>query len=192
MPGLDGAPFALVVGDRSPRKNVGFVVDLWPDVLALRPDARLVLVGPPGWGTNQELPGLSALIARGSVVEAGLVSDATLRWAYENAAVTLCPSRLEGFGLPVVEALGFGCPVVHSTDAAQVEAAQGHGIAMSLDDRRGWIDAIVRRLDTGSGTRPVMASPQRSWGDAGAELVAAVRAARARPVTTAVPASGGR
>ncbi|MDH3682283.1 MAG: glycosyltransferase, partial [Acidimicrobiia bacterium] len=48
IPELIDRRFALVVGDRSRRKNAGFVVDLWSDVVALVPDAHLVLVGPPG------------------------------------------------------------------------------------------------------------------------------------------------
>ena len=165
--GTDG--FVLVVGDRSPRKNVGFIVELWPDVLEHRPNAQLVLVGPPGWGTNEAAPGIRELVSTGSVVEAGHVSDARLRWAYEHAAVTLCPSRLEGFGLPVVEALGLGCPVIHSADPAQVEAAAGAGTAIGLEDRGAWVESIVRHLDGVPRPRP---SITRTWDDAASELAA--------------------
>jgi glycosyltransferase involved in cell wall biosynthesis len=163
--------FALVVGDRSRRKNVGFIVDLWPEVVARHPDARLVLVGPPGWGHNEELPALTRLFDRGSVVEAGFVTDSELRWAYENAVATLCPSRLEGFGLPVVEALSLGCPVILSTDPAQVEASAGLGTAVDLADRERWIDTIVDHF--GQHRRPPVRPPGRSWAEVAEELVAA-------------------
>lgn len=168
----DGSTFALVVGDRSGRKNLGFVLDLWPEVVARHPNARLALVGPPGWGRNEHLPGLHRLLADGAVVELGLISDAQLRWAYRKASVTLCPSRHEGFGLPVLEAITLGCPVVLSTDPAQVEAAAGRATPVDLDDRRRWIDAIVDHLDN---RRPVPeVTSVRGWTDVAAELVDAV------------------
>ena len=83
--------------------------------------------------------------------------------------VTLCPSLLEGFGLPVLEALTLGCPVVLSTDAAQVEAAAGSGTPVAVDDRQGWVEAIVEHLDH---RRPVR-RPEvvREWSDVASELV---------------------
>jgi len=173
LSGVDCGKFVLVVGDRSPRKNVRFVAELWADVVERRPNARLVLVGPPGWGTDEEVSGIADLVASGSVIEAGHVSEGQLRWAYENAAATLCPSRLEGFGLPVVEALGFGCPVIHSTDPAQIEAANGAGTAIGLDDRRSWIEASITHLD-GTDRHGPNTVPRRTWDDAADELVGAV------------------
>ncbi|MEL7156316.1 MAG: glycosyltransferase family 1 protein [Actinomycetota bacterium] len=169
---LDGRPFALVVGDRSHRKNLGFVVDLWPRVVAHRPDAHLAVVGPPGWGRNQLLPGLDELVSSGTASTHELIPDEQLRWAYEQAAVTLCPSLLEGFGLPVLEALSFGCPVIVSTDPAQLEAAGGRGTAIPVDRPAAWSAAIVDRL---AGPRPAIdLLPDRDWDQVAAELVAAV------------------
>lgn len=172
LAGLTPRSFALVVGDRSPRKNVGLIVDLWPQVVSRCPYARLLLVGPPGWGRDETVPGLAGMTRNGSVVEAGMVSDGQLKWAYQNASVTLCPSRLEGFGLPVVEALNFGCPVVLSTDPAQVEAARGRGSPVDLDDRKGWIDAIVDHFETSR--MPPAAETDWTWDDMTDELVRAV------------------
>jgi glycosyltransferase involved in cell wall biosynthesis len=138
-------------------------------VLEHRPNAQLILVGPPGWGTNEGAPGIRQLVSAGSVVEAGHVPDAQLRWAYEHAAVTLCPSLLEGFGLPVVEALGLGCPVILSADPAQVEAAAGAGTPISLRDRGAWVEAIVRHLDGVPRPQPAI---RRTWNDAAFELAA--------------------
>jgi glycosyltransferase involved in cell wall biosynthesis len=171
---LVGRRFALVVGDRSHRKNLGFVLDLWPEVVARRPDAHLALVGPPGWGRNQRLGALSDLVAAGVATELGLIPDGQLRWAYQHAAVTLCPSRLEGFGLPVLEALTLGCPVVLSTDPAQVEVADGRGTVIGLDRPERWVDAIVDHL--GSSPGAVEAPPPRTWVDVVTDLVAAAEA----------------
>jgi len=55
--------FALVVGDASPRKNLGFVIDLWPRVLAHDPDATLVVAGPQSWGPTEHGRAYAELVA---------------------------------------------------------------------------------------------------------------------------------
>ena len=178
LPELEGRTFALVVGDRSHRKNLGFVIDLWAEVMARHPGAHLALAGPPGWGRNEQLPGLIDLRRAAAASEQGLISDGQLRWAYEHAAVTLCPSLLEGFGLPVLEALSLGCPVILSTDPAQVEAAGGRATPIALTRPSAWVDAIVDHL------RPPRSSveppPRRTWTDVAEELVAAADDANRR------------
>ncbi len=190
IPALDGRTFALMVGDRSRRKNAGFVVRLWPEVVRLVPGAHLALIGPPGWGRNEQLPELADLVAAGAASDLGLVSERALHWAYRAAAVTLCPSLLEGFGLPVVEALALGCPVLASPDPAQVEAAGGAATVVDLADRAGWVDAIAEHLRAGPGSPAREAQPiERSWDDVADELVAAVAAARVPRARPERPAS---
>lgn len=173
IPELDGRRFGLVVGDLSHRKNTGFVAGLWSDVVTLVPDAHLALIGPPGWGRNEDIPELTELVQRGQLTLAGRVDDGALRWAYEHARVTLCPSLLEGFGLPVVEALHLGCPVVSSPDPAQVEAAGGAATIIDLADRDRWVRAIAELLtETRGSLPPADHLPEfRTWGQVAAELV---------------------
>lgn len=174
VPALEGRRFALAVGDQSPRKNVGFLLRIWPAVVAQVPDAHLALVGPPGWGRNEVLPGLQQLVAADAVSHHGRLSDASLRWAYEHARVTLCPSLLEGFGLPVLEALSLGSPAVISTDPAQVEAAQGAALPIPIADSDRWVDAIVEHIQ--SPRCAVRRHQTRTWDDVAADLVRAASA----------------
>lgn len=175
VPTLEARRFALAVGDQSPRKNVGFLLRIWPRVVARVPDAHLALVGPPGWGRNEALPGLEQLVAAGAVSHLGRLSDAALRWAYEHARLTLCPSLLEGFGLPVLEALSLGSPAVISTDPAQVEAAQGAALPIPVTDSDRWVDAIVEHIQ--SPRCALIRYQTRTWDDVAADLVGAVAAA---------------
>jgi glycosyltransferase involved in cell wall biosynthesis len=172
-------PFALVVGDASPRKNLRFLTRLWPAVRARRPDLVLAVAGPAGWGVDDGLRELDALVATGAALRLGLVGDAALRWAYEHAAVVLCPSRLEGFGLPALEAVTFGAPLVRSPDPALAEAAHGAGTVAALDDPLGWVEAIDDAMRAGRVAEPPVGTA-RSWDDVAVATVAAARAARRR------------
>jgi glycosyltransferase involved in cell wall biosynthesis len=179
--------FALVVGDASPRKNLAFVGRCWTGVIERDPEAVLAIVGPKGWGTNEGFAELQNLVTKGRAVLLGHVSNAELRWAYEHASVTLCPSLLEGFGLPVAEALAAGSPVVSSTDPAQMEAGAtilnsmpGAWIRhLSVTNPEPWIHEICERLQTPRvHTRPVTAigaepsltvAARRTWADVAGE-----------------------
>lgn len=180
IPQLRGRPFALVVGDPSPRKNLPLLVDAWPQVVDQVPDAVLVVVGPDSWGETVHGRRFAELVEAGSLLRLTGLPDAPLRWCYEQAAVVLCPSLAEGFGLPALEGLDLGAPVVTSLDAALVEATGDLALHLPGDDPRPWVAATVEALRRGRAAHDA-AAPERSprtWDDVAAETVAAVRAAR--------------
>jgi glycosyltransferase involved in cell wall biosynthesis len=86
------------------------------------PDLPLVVVGPTGWG-ELRLPELPS----GRIHRLGRLDDADLAVAYAEAALVLVPSRAEGFGLPVVEAMAHGVPVVTS-DAPALREVGGEAV----------------------------------------------------------------
>lgn len=177
VPVVAGRPFALVVGDTQPRKNLPAVVTAWREVAAARPDAVLLQVGPPPWGQQDYGPHFDALVASGNVHQLQDVTDGVLRWAYEHAAVVLAPSRAEGFGLPAAEALDLGAPLVTSTDAALVEVSGDRATHLAPDDVAGWARVALERL--AAPVSPWVApAVTRSWDDVAAETVAAVLAGR--------------
>jgi len=140
--GIDGRAFALVVGDLSPRKNLGALTELWRDPPA---GLLLVVVGPDSGTDGPVRSALLDLERAGRVVWIRGAGDPVLRWCYEQAAVVLFPTREEGFGLPLIEALTFQAPVVASDEPALREVAAGDATVthVDADDRDGWRSAIV-------------------------------------------------
>ncbi len=171
---LSGARFALVVGDASVRKNLGLVVGTWARVRERVPGAVLAVVGPTPWGTEDRGGSAwDALIADGAAVGLRGIPDGALRWCYENASVVLCPSLLEGFGLPTVEAAAFGTPVITSEDPALCEAAAGWGRAAASWSPDDWVDAVATAMTT-PGRRPP-GTNLRTWDDVAADTLEAAR-----------------
>lgn len=113
-----GGPYVLWTGTREPRKNLGGLLAAFG---RLEADVDLVIVGPKGWGAD-----LGALLsATPRVRVTGFVPDADRDALYAGAEVFVFPSLREGFGLPVLEAMAQGTPVVTSAGTAMSEFAVG-------------------------------------------------------------------
>jgi glycosyltransferase involved in cell wall biosynthesis len=134
------APYVLFVGTAEPRKGLDVLVAAMgaPDVAEL----SLVVAGPSGWGqVSAGALAEAAAVSRRSVVT-GLVSDPDLASLYAGARVVVVPSRAEGFGLPVVEAMAYGVPVVTSDDPALVEVGGGATVTTPIGDDEALAEAI--------------------------------------------------
>jgi len=112
--GLSYQNYLLFVGAIEPKKNVGRLLDAYA---ALNTDLPLVIVGKKGWLWENEIGKLSYLFDSDSTKQVRLleyVSTDSLRYLYRGAYCLVFPSLYEGFGLPPIEAMNFGCPVVTS------------------------------------------------------------------------------
>jgi len=137
--------YVLSVGTLEPRKGIEPLIEAMahPDA----PEIPLLIVGPDGWGDVK----IDDVVARvGLPAERvrvlGHVPDATLAVLLQRASVFVFPSLAEGFGLPVVEALSLGTPVVHSDAPALVEVAAGAGVVVPRDDRARYPERLAQAM----------------------------------------------
>jgi glycosyltransferase involved in cell wall biosynthesis len=157
---LTDVPFALCVGDLSPRKNVELLLRILPAVHR-QTGLMLALVGPDRSRSESMRAGLAALERAGVVVRAGGVSDGALRWCYEHAEVVLIPSLEEGYGLPAIEARHFGAALVTSRDPALVEVSGDAALHLDGTDAGAWERAIVASI--GSRGEHASAATLATW-----------------------------
>lgn len=137
----DDGPYLLSVCRLEPRKDVTTVLDAWEAVHAAHPELRLLLVGKAGWKVD-------ALVERArrtaGVELLGEVRSSDLPGLYNHAAAFVSASREEGFGLPVLEAMALGAPVVASAIDAHVEVAGTAALTFEPGDAAGCAAAICR------------------------------------------------
>jgi len=144
-------PYLLFVGASNPQKNLLRLLDAFGRSAA-RHDHQLMLAGPVYPGQLAPMQARVAQLAIEARVRiAGFVDAADLPNLYAGASAVLLPSVYEGFGLPILEGMASGVPVLTSTAGSCPEIAAGHGVLvdpLSVDDIARGIDAALRMTKT--------------------------------------------
>jgi glycosyltransferase involved in cell wall biosynthesis len=132
-----GRPYVLTVATLEPRKNLGTLVGAYR--LLASAELDLALVGAAGWGEQPELalPGIRRL---------GYADHEQLPRLYRGASVFVLPSRFEGFGMPVVEAMACGAPCVVSAHPSLDEACGDAAVRVDPDDAEAIADGVRRAV----------------------------------------------
>jgi len=129
------SPFVLAVGTIEPRKNLPILVAALERTRHAHPNVTLVVAGPRGW---LDVEGLE----RSWVHELGTVDEAALDALYRRATLYAMPSRYEGFGLPVLEAMARSCPVIAADAASLPEVVGDAGLLVPPGSVTEWADGI--------------------------------------------------
>jgi glycosyltransferase involved in cell wall biosynthesis len=139
--------YVLHVGVRRPHKNQSVLLKAFARLAGDHPGLGLVLVGGPDERFPDPVPGLVAALGLGDRVRLlPNVPEPLLVPVYRGASAVAFPSHIEGFGLPVLEAMAAGVPVVASTAPAVGEVTEGAAVLVSPDDTEGWAAALTRVL----------------------------------------------
>jgi glycosyltransferase involved in cell wall biosynthesis len=157
-----GGPYVLAVGTLEPRKNLPALVAAFAVLRRRHPELQLALAGLEGWEERPlEADGVRLL---------GFVSDAELARLYRGAAAFAYPSRFEGFGMPVVEALASGVPAVVSSHPSLDEACGEAAIRVDPEDAPAFADALERALEEPRG-RGLGHASRFTWRACGAAVL---------------------
>jgi glycosyltransferase involved in cell wall biosynthesis len=143
---VDGRPWLLFVGTIEPRKDVPTLVAAFARVADRHPDALLVLAGGAGWGAAAVEGAIASSGAADRVLRTGYVDDEVVPPLLRRATAVVYPSLYEGFGLPALEALACGAPLVTSSGTAMEEVAGGAAVLVSPGDVAALADAVDAEL----------------------------------------------
>jgi glycosyltransferase involved in cell wall biosynthesis len=175
-PSLD-APYVLAVGTLEPRKNLERLIAAWASLDdAARAGHVLALVGPVGWDAG---PILEAARAAGAHL-LGRVSDEELRALYAGCSAFAYPSLYEGFGLPVLEAMAAGAPVLTSNVSSLPEVAGDAAVLVDPTDATAIAAGLARLLSDTAQAADLRARGRAraatfSWERTAAETLALLR-----------------
>ena len=150
-PPVPAVPYFVAVSTIEPRKNFLFLFSVWRRLIEQLGDKapRLVIVGHRGWENENVIDILERSRELGPfLVEATDLTDGGLASLLSGAQALIAPSTVEGFGLPVAEALSLGVPVIASDIAAHREVAGKCAVYADLIDGIGWLDAVKRLLNS--------------------------------------------
>jgi glycosyltransferase involved in cell wall biosynthesis len=168
------APYFLFVGTPQPRKNIARVVEAFLAVTRKVERVQLVIAGKSTPELGKLRRAHQAAFASGRVVATGYVSDDDLACLYSGCIALVFPSLYEGFGIPVLEAMACGAPVITSNTTALPEAAGDAALLVDPEDTAAIAAAMRRVLDV-----PDLRAALRARGFAHARQFTWARTARA-------------
>ena len=149
--GIPDAPYILGVSTLEPRKNLEHVIRCFAKVVQQQgiKDLNLVLVGAKGWEYEkifQEIANFG--LSKDRIIITGYVADEDLAAIYSGAMVFIYPSLYEGFGLPPLEAMQCGIPVITSNNSSLPEVVGDAGIMLDAADADGLCHSILKLYST--------------------------------------------
>lgn len=149
--GLEHREYWLALGTIEPRKNLQVVLDAFSALPpATRKNTPLVLVGMVGWNVGDLLPKIRVMEQAGELVQLGYLSRSDLAVVVAGAKALVFPSVYEGFGLPIVEAMQCGVPVLASGASCLPEVVGGAGLLFDprdVDELRGLMFQVLEDTD---------------------------------------------
>lgn len=139
--------FILGVGTIEPRKNYSNLIKSFVIVKRKYPDIKLVIVGKKGWKYQEVLQIVKQHNLQDDIIFTGYMPDDDLHHTYHLAEMFVFPSLYEGFGIPPLEAMASGCPVIASNSSSLPEVIDDAGLLIDPKNSIKIADAIVSLLE---------------------------------------------
>ena len=174
-------PYFLFTGTLEPRKNIPMLIRAFSALKSkYKVDHQLLLVGRKGWKYEPVFKAIEDSICADEIHYLNYLSNQALMHLYQQAEAFIYPSYFEGFGLPVLEAMSLGCPVITSNTSSLPEVAGNAAILTSPTEMDELIDAMHKNIDS-QGKRQTLISlgykqaSKFSWQNTAYETLAAYR-----------------
>ena len=137
----------MFVGTIEPRKNLSFLLHIMPEIYK-RTGYKLLIVGAKGWQSSN----LSSIInasdyPREAVCFTQYIGSEELIVLYNLANLYISTALNEGFGMPQLEAMACGCPVVSPHNSAMIEVVEKRGLTIKGWDKKNWVNQICGLLE---------------------------------------------
>lgn len=170
-------PYFLFVGTLKPRKNLSRLLKAYSLLSnSIKDQAILVIAGGKGWGDITVTEEVTSLNLSNYVKILGYVDEITLSALYSNSKFLAMPSLYEGFGLPLVEAMSYGVPVLTANNSSMTEVAGNAGILVDALDIKSIADGL-KEMITNNKLRKTLAknaklnSSRYSWDESAIKLI---------------------
>lgn len=141
-------PYILYLGTLEPRKNIPFLIRAFKKVRDnLKIPHKLIIAGKKGWGFKEIFDTIHKFGLEKQVIFTGYVSDAEKKYLYKHAELFIYPSLYEGFGIPPLEAMHFGCPVITSNTSSLPEVVGNAGLMIDPYNVEALVSAITKVIN---------------------------------------------
>lgn len=144
IPYIIDSPYILFIGTMEPRKNIGSIIKAYKRLKDAKDiKQKLVLCGKKGWMYDDIFKLIKALHLEASIIYLGYITNEEKKYLYKHADFFVFPSFYEGFGIPVLEAMSYGCPVITSNLSSLPEAVGAAGLQVSPDN----LNELTNKMD---------------------------------------------
>jgi glycosyltransferase involved in cell wall biosynthesis len=140
-------PYVAFLGTLEPRKGIDLLASAFDRVAPAHPELQLVIAGGRGWSAGDTENALAAMRHSGRLVRTGYLSDDVVPVLLRRSACVVYPARAEGFGLPVIEALASGAPVITTAGSVMDELAAGTALTFPSEDVSALAEVLAAALD---------------------------------------------
>ena len=171
----DGEKYFFYVGAVQPRKNISRIIQAFDLFNQMHPKSQLLIAGRSAWKTEQIKQTYLDSKSKDKIKFLGYVEDKTMAKLMASAACFIYPSLFEGFGVPVLEAMQCGVPIITSKDSAMSEVAQEAALLVDPNDTNDIAEAMIKIFDNESLSKQLIHNAesrkaQYNWDDSAKKM----------------------